>query len=95
MSRVFTKVKRSRKKRYRDRKKRQRAASMTVQNLGFGKYHVTGGSEPRTVTINGGADCSCGNGSSPCSHVLAVGLLIQRVQRREASDGNRNNQRRA
>jgi len=81
--------KRSRKKKYRDRKKAKKAALLSVTDIDGGTsqiFEVSGGSEPRTVRIkdNGSFDCTCHNASSPCSHVLAVQLFIRR---RDAGNG--------
>lgn len=85
----------SRKKKYRNRKKAQRAALLTVAEVGPDLYDVSGGSEPRVVRLkeNGRWDCSCGNASSHCSHVLSVQLKLDKERKQRERDGK--NQRRA
>lgn len=85
----------SRKKKYRNRKKAQRAALLTIVATESGQYEVSGGSEPRMVRLkeNGRWDCSCGNSSSPCSHVLGVQMKLEKE--RKQRERNDKNQRRA
>lgn len=78
--------KRSRKGKYRDRKKAQKAALLVVSLLNDGSYGILGRSEPRIVRMkeNGRYNCTCGNASSPCSHVLAVQMrLTKEAKQRE------------
>lgn len=65
-------------RRYNTRKKEKKAKTLTVKLVEIGPgarsvYRVIGEHE-RTVTLEIATppDCTCSNGSSPCSHVIAV-----------------------
>ena len=88
-------LKLSRKKKYRNRKKAQKAARLTVVLTESGQFEISGGSEQRTVRLkeNGRWDCSCGNASSPCSHVLSIQMKLEKE--RKQRERNEKSQRRA